>query len=64
LTLVVSAWARKNWMFADCATITAKSKRMIVAKMRRRRDIDQPFFKVVVVDGVVVVVDLDERLVA
>jgi hypothetical protein len=36
---------------------------MIVAKMRRRRDIDQPFFKVVVVDGVVVVVE-DERLVA
>jgi hypothetical protein len=44
-------------MFADCATITAKSTRRIVARMRRRRDTDQPFFNVVVVVDVAVVVD-------
>ncbi len=55
----MSAGARKNWMFADCATITTKSRRMIVARMRRRRDTDQPFFNVVVVDVVVVEADVE-----
>jgi len=59
LGLAFSAGARKNWMFADCATMTAKSRRMIVARMRRRRDTDQPFFNVVVVDVVVVEEGID-----
>jgi hypothetical protein len=37
--------------------MTPKSTRRIVARMRRRRDTDQPFFTVVVVVGVVGVVD-------
>ncbi len=50
----MSAGDRKNWMFADCATITANNTRMIVARMRSRLDTDQPFFSVVVVDLMVV----------
>src|SRR5580698_892249 len=52
----------KNWMFAACAMTTAKSNRMIVDRMRRRRDTGQPFTVVVVVEVVVGVVDSMQRV--
>jgi hypothetical protein len=51
-----SAAARKNCIFTDCTATITKSRRIIVARMLKRRDTSYPFLAVVVVVATVVVV--------